>query len=134
MSRDGIQGKGNKDFRSPPFGRFDSKGAIEGSHPSTELPHIGGVDREVTRSIIANVDQQVASIAIPLHTHSTHAGLFNKCQNRTPHDRAARVGDFSGKGSSVDRRLDELDVEIAKAGERAKIVLQALKSFGNWLF
>ena len=88
------------------------------------MAHARHLGVEVTRAVVANVNEQVAAVAVPLHAHPGDTGLLDQGEHGAAHDGPGFVGDLAGQRSPVHRRLDELYVEVAEAHERAQVIAQ----------
>lgn len=75
-------------------------------------------------TIVANADQQIQAIAIPLDPHTPGFSLVDEGEHGVADDGSGLVRDLSWERPPGSGRLDELHVQITVPHERAKIAAQ----------
>jgi hypothetical protein len=87
----------------------------EGLDAAVEAAQAGCVGGEVTAVVVADVDLEVFSVAVPLGANSADVGLFHRGQYQSADDGPCSVGDFARECPSVQRRFNELNVDATEA-------------------
>ena len=80
---------------------------------------------ELAAPVVADADQQVQAVAVPLDAHPTGLARVDEREHRAADDRPRRVRDLAGQRSAGRRRLDELHVEVAEPHERPEVAAKS---------
>lgn len=82
---------------------------------------------ELARPVIANSDEEIQPVAVPLDPDPPRLPAVDDGQYCTAYDCTRRVSDLSWERSAVRWRLHELDVKFTESNERTKVALEALE-------
>jgi hypothetical protein len=88
---------------------------------------------EFSPSVVADADEQIEAVAVPLDTHAARLPMINKCQDCTSHNCPSSVCHFSRKSTSRRGWLNELNIQIAVPYKRPQVCSQPGKGTDHWL-
>ena len=85
------------------------------------------MDGQVTFPVVADTDEEIEAVAIPLDAYPSDVSPVDEGKHRTPYDRSSRMSDLARERPTRGGWFDELDVQIPEPFQGSQIILHPSK-------